>query len=283
MRTKQNVVVSKFAQTFFSLFSKFVYVFCREVPQFSNLINYFISVVLFKSVRFAGRWIGSVEIQPSNEKELIKKVISSYNAARRMQVDVAESYQPGGAWREIYNYRWKHFYESISREDYEAVASFLRNFFRNEGITGLWSSDANPFRVFFNSDALTQLWRANGMVEQYLVWRNNLPSVDLKELDAPRVGNPWGYRFGDYLLYEPVFEYNFHAHYFNKLLNDIQEPVVIEIGGGFGGLAYHLLRCRPSIKYIGFDLPENILVQTYYSLAYSQMQESSPSKKISLL
>jgi hypothetical protein len=102
------------------------------------------------------------------------------------------------------------------------------------------------------------------MKENYLVWRNNLPSVELKELDAPRVGNPWGYRYNDYLLYEPVFMYNFQAHYFSELLKDVEKPVVMEIGGGFGGLAHHLLRCCPSIKYIGFDLPENILIQTYY-------------------
>jgi len=58
--------------------------------------------------------------------------------------------------------------------------------------------------------------------------------------------------------------YNFQAHYFSGLLKDIETPVVIEIGGGFGGLAHHLMRCSPSIKYVGFDLPENILVQTYY-------------------
>jgi putative sugar O-methyltransferase len=102
------------------------------------------------------------------------------------------------------------------------------------------------------------------MWEQYVVWRENLPFTPLEELDAPRVGNPWGYRFHGMLLYEPVFEYNFQAHYFDQLLHGLQTPVVVEIGGGFGGLAYHLLRCRPGVKYIGLDLPENILIQTYY-------------------
>src|SRR5205814_238972 len=61
-----------------------------------------------------------------------------------------------------------------------------------------------------------------------------------------------------------VFEYNFQAHYLGRLLVDIESPVVIEIGGGFGGLAYQLLCRRPAIKYVGFDLPENLLIQSYY-------------------
>jgi putative sugar O-methyltransferase len=168
------------------------------------------------------------------------------------------------------------------KKNYEGIASFLRNFFRNEAITGLWSSDINVFQTFCNLGELAQLQRELLMKKHYLVWRNNLPSVDLKELDAPRVGNPWGYRFNDYLLYEPVFEYDFQAHYFDKLLSDIQTPVIIEIGGGFGGLAYHLLCCRPSIKYIDFDLPENILIQTYYlscifpNAKISMYQEGTP-------
>ena len=40
--------------------------------------------------------------------------------------------------------------------------------------------------------------------------------------------------------------------------------MVVEIGGGFGGLAYHLLRCRPDVTYIGLDLPEYLLIQSYY-------------------
>ena len=102
------------------------------------------------------------------------------------------------------------------------------------------------------------------MVDHYRVWKECCPSAALEELDAPRVGNPWGFRFGDLLLYEPVFEYNYQAHYLDSLLREMEAPVVMEIGGGFGGLAYHLLRCRPSVTYVGLDLPEQLLIQCYY-------------------
>src|ERR1017187_7338642 len=69
----------------------------------------------------------------------------------------------------------------------------------------------------------------------------NFPDAPVAELDAPRIGNPWGYNFSGMVLLEPVFEYHFQADYFRKLLRDIDVPIVLEIGGGFGALACHLL------------------------------------------
>lgn len=215
-------------------------------------------------IEFKGRWIDSVETKPNNEKVLVQRLISSFCVAKETQLNMPKPYLPHEeAWKDFLAIEWRNYYDAISHEDYETIAALLRNFFRNGGISGMWA-EKEVFKSFCNQKMLAQLSRENSMKSQYLVWRNNLPFISLKDLNAPKVGNPWGYRFGDMLLYEPVFEYNFHAHYFDRLLCDVQNPVVIEIGGGFGGLAYHLLRCRSSIKYIGFDLPENILIQTYY-------------------
>jgi putative sugar O-methyltransferase len=219
------------------------------------------------AVQFKGLWTKSVETPPCNEKELVKKIVSSFNAAKKAQANVTEPYQPSGGWKNWFDDSWKEFYEYISKENYERVADVLRNFFRTEAVAGLWGA-SSVFQDFcalsHTSNKAAQMYAEDLTKKHYLVWRKNLPSVDLKELDAPHVGNPFGYCFNDFVLLEPVFEYNFQAHYFDKLLTDVQMPVVIEIGGGFGGLAYHLLRCRPSIKYISFDLPENLLIQTYY-------------------
>jgi putative sugar O-methyltransferase len=214
--------------------------------------------------RFGGRWIDSVETKPDNEKEIVDSAITSFNAAKRTQTSVPAPYRPSGVWEGFFDRRLGYFYQLISKREYENIAGFLRSFFRNEAISGLWRGEVNVFQAFCNLDEVAQSLRELAMKKQYLVWRRYLPSADPRELDAPRVGNPWGYRYDDHLLYEPVFEYNFQAHYFDELLSDIEKPVVIDIGGGFGGLAHQLLSRRPSIKYIGFDLPENVLLQTYY-------------------
>jgi hypothetical protein len=44
----------------------------------------------------------------------------------------------------------------------------------------------------------------------------------------------------------------------------IEWPVIGEIGGGYGGLAYFLLRDIPEAKYVNFDLPETLVLMAYY-------------------
>ena len=38
----------------------------------------------------------------------------------------------------------------------------------------------------------------------------------------------------------------------------------MEIGGGFGGMAYYLLRDHPGTTYVNFDTPESIALMSYY-------------------
>jgi putative sugar O-methyltransferase len=55
-----------------------------------------------------------------------------------------------------------------------------------------------------------------------------------------------------------------------------QTPVVAELGGGYGGMAYYLLRDNPNVTYIDFDLPENMALTAYFLI------NSFPNKKIAL-
>jgi hypothetical protein len=41
---------------------------------------------------------------------------------------------------------------------------------------------------------------------------------------------------------------------------------VVEFGGGYGSMAYYLLRERPELTYIDFDVPESIALSSYYLL-----------------
>jgi hypothetical protein len=217
----------------------------------------------FELLDFKGPWLDSSEVETANEKEIMQRVVSSFNAARKAQSKVATHYLPSGRWRGFLESRLGTFYENMERNDYAAATSYYRNFFRNESVSGLWSGDVKVFESFcLDRDA--QRRSELLMKEQYLIWRDTFPSVNLAELDAPRVGNPWGFRFRQYLLYEQVFIDNFQAQFFSRLLSGLSFPVVLEIGGGFGGFAHHLIRSCPNSKYVGYDLPENIALQTYY-------------------
>jgi len=93
------------------LFSRFIRAFVQRFPWLLDVINNLIlelnsekNALLVESsragsVRSCGRWVDSVETQPDDEKELVKRVISSFAAAKKMQANTASPYQPSGAWK----------------------------------------------------------------------------------------------------------------------------------------------------------------------------------------
>lgn len=54
---------------------------------------------------------------------------------------------------------------------------------------------------------------------------------------------------------------------------DPSRGTAVEIGGGYGGMAWYLLRDRPHVQYWDFDVPESIALASYYLLkAFPQLK-----------
>ncbi len=206
----------------------------------------------------------SVEEAQDNEKEAVADSLRSYSIAKRNQSTAAPAYLPGGGWSHTGEFPYVASTEPTGGEIVE-WAAYLRNFFRTNAISGMWDEPGMIFSSFSKLSRAEAAFKNGIMNAHYRSWLEAIPSADLGGLDAPHVGNPWGYMFKGHLLYEPVFEYSYQAHYINGLLAHLNSPVVLEIGGGFGGLAYHLLRNRGKrLRYVGIELPEKMLLQAYY-------------------
>ncbi|MGA2556279.1 MAG: putative sugar O-methyltransferase [Verrucomicrobiota bacterium] len=212
---------------------------------------------------FLGRAVASVEQTPANESELIVKLADSFNAAKKRQLSVSKEYLPSHEWKRILESEWSGYFDPLLKRDVKTLAPFLRNFLRKEGASGFWGG-TKMFENFLQFRGVWASLKEEMIMRQFAAWRAAFPTTPVAELGAPPIGNPWGYNFSGTVVLEPAFEYHFQADYFRKLLCDIDTPTVLEIGGGFGGLAFHLLRRDARVKYIGLDLPENILLQSYY-------------------
>jgi putative sugar O-methyltransferase len=147
--------------------------------------------------------------------------------------------------------------------DTVGFAGYFREFFRNDALSGFWA-EGDMFADFLHQRWWRKRLRADLMDRQMAVWREAFPETSFSELAAPDIGSPWGYEIGGYTVYEPACEYHLQAGLFGPWLSRLDKPVVLEIGGGFGGLAYFLKKRCPHVRYIGLDLPENVALQTYY-------------------
>lgn len=160
------------------------------------------------------------------------------------------------------------------------ILDAFENFFRRPLSTGLHGFDFNMVERFMTpstppSAQDMQIFKARSELGFYNFLKS-CPSTDVKKLERKPVGNPYGYQVDDTFIY-PSAEFHYYcAKAIKVLLKSHDRPTILELGGGYGGLAYYLLQEIPSAQIILIDLPENAALQAYY------LKSHYPHKKIVL-
>jgi putative sugar O-methyltransferase len=88
---------------------------------------------------------------------------------------------------------------------------------------------------------------------------------ELADLAGPQVGNPFGVVI-DGVLVQYRSEYQHYCAHRVLSCLDGRSGAIAEIGGGYGGMAYYLLRDSRRIRYLDFDVPESLALASYYLL-----------------
>jgi hypothetical protein len=88
----------------------------------------------------------------------------------------------------------------------------------------------------------------------------------LQALAGPETGNPFGIMIGETLVRTGAAYQHYSAHKIASCLVSAKATVA-EFGGGFGGMAYYLLRDHPGVTYVDFDVPESLALTAYYLLS----------------
>lgn len=195
----------------------------------------------------------------ANELNLLERVRAFYREMKSFQRGVAEIYQPAGEWREHLIRRMPH-YSAFEDENLERLADLLGNFWRNE-LGVLVKQYAGYPQLVADPSARTAYSAA--MAYDLMVW-DHLHRADPRELAISEVGNPWGYFWRGVLVGSKALRYHDLKTQIEGLCSDIESPVIAEIGAGYGGLAYFLMRGQAPRKYIDFDLPETLAVAAYH-------------------
>jgi len=214
------------------------------------------------------------KINYEHHKDVINRIIFSYHAAKEEQKKVSLPYQPGGAWKEDIKTRRAEYLEALDSNDFDSLSILLSNFFRNNGIAGLWTH--GYYKDIHNTSNAKKRNFINAILQDYHTTLDFVDNFDISNLTIKSIGNPWGYVIKETLVLATAFPHYYYASHVHNLLEDVNTPVVCEIGGGFGGFAYYLLSANKDVKYIDFDLPEVLLIAQYY------LMKSFPDKKFLL-
>lgn len=210
------------------------------------------------------------ENDPENQR-LLKKLQHFYLSGKAYQRHQPEIYLPSGEWREHVNHRMP-FYQAFSEGSTDNLDALLSNFWRNE--LGVLVKQYAGYQQL-QDDVERRKAYVELMAYDLMIWRN-LFGVDFSELEIPDVGNPWGYLWEGTLIGSKVLRYHTLVTQITELVSDLNRPVVAEIGAGYCGMAYYLMKGNDKRVYIDFDLPETLAVGAYY------LSKTLPHRKIFL-
>ncbi|MFH1515589.1 MAG: putative sugar O-methyltransferase [bacterium] len=200
----------------------------------------------------------------------IKKIAESYKKAKNRTVQ--DYYKPAQEWAGQVDEKTAILNAFIQNNDYDGLEKILQNFL----------ADSSLSKGLFNVPN-------NYSIIEYEAWKKNNP-MNEEKIVAPTVGNPAAVFIGDFCLDEKglmslqfnhritwgTLRFQYFAEKTMNLFNNIEKPLVVEIGGGFGGFAYSLLGKKKNMIYVNFDLPEMLILSSYY------LMELFPDKKFLL-
>jgi putative sugar O-methyltransferase len=202
-------------------------------------------------------------IDSQTHQQIVERVMDCYRACKSDQPLAKDPYQPGGEWANYLAER-RTTYEAMMAGDSSTAGRQLRNFWRNE-LSPIVKEYAKYEQILAGEEEYIERFLLN-VSRNYETW-NEIFRVDKDQLEVPVVGNPWGLMIDDQLVIPKATRFHALASQIGELLRDVHSPKVVEIGAGYGGQAYYLLRDYSDITYVDLDLPETLVIAAYYLLA----------------
>ncbi len=210
-----------------------------------------------------------------DDVELAKMICESYSCMVDKIKTVEKTYRTGDFWDKVVN-EWKDgSYEHFRKGDVKSVAFLLANFFKMPILRGLWESGTwtggyPPLMRSFKRK-LNFMYTT---LQSYAYWKT-VTNQPLDVLNLPNVGNPFGYEINGNIVSTAQFKLHYHSLQTYNLVKDISEkPIVLEIGAGFGGIAYYLFKTGFNGTYLDFDIPETLVLAQYF------LKKSFSDKKV---
>lgn len=168
---------------------------------------------------------------------LANQLCRMYVSLKKDQQQQPEVYLPGGEWNRHIETRG-YIYKAWLNGDVNKTVEILRNFWRNE--LGIMVKQYATYQKLLE-DADIRAKFIDQMSYDYMIWEN-LFDINPEELAVPPVGNSWGYYIKNVMIAPKALRYSVLANQITEITRDINHPVITEIGAGYGGFAYYLLR-----------------------------------------
>jgi hypothetical protein len=203
-----------------------------------------------------------------DDAALLRRICDAWSKTMEQQPFVSEAFQPHQWWRATQQANLEPVTRALAAYDFDSLRGMYRNFFRDRCSAGLCGLPLSRIDSGFPvSKSSRELHLIDGL-HRFDLWRSKTAGrFDSADLKPPEIGNPFGIVLDGVFVRSGSEDQHYCAHRIIDLLGFSAPSVVAEIGGGFGGMAYYLIRDRPGVTYLNFDLPETIALASYYLLS----------------
>lgn len=203
-------------------------------------------------------------IPDKGEMELVERIFTAFKKMKRDQELMAKLYQPSSLWQAQLNKSFIYLLTGLKENDIDKFHYFLANFGAWKEYTGV--EESSMVQKYASAGSLiTRRYMENGIFYNLLMlWEFYSINKEVKCLERPNYGNLSGAYIDGVLVTVDSFFGEIYGSLLSGLLQPLKRPIIGELGGGCGRLAYYTIRCKENFTYIDFDLPEVLCLAAYY-------------------
>jgi putative sugar O-methyltransferase len=202
----------------------------------------------------------------ADDTELLERICAAYSKAVQQQQSAPEAYKATEWWQDVRQRSLGPVMHALLTRDIVVLRRMYRNFFRDTCSAGLLGAPYGMSKAYFGGKIkdVHRHFYLTHVLYRFDYWKQETNErFTLRDLAGPGVGNP----FGVVIDGTHISVGSEYAHYCAQRIGShlvSTDSTVAEIGGGFGGMAYYLLRDQPGVTYLDFDVPESIALTSYY-------------------
>jgi len=201
---------------------------------------------------------------------LAERIFKSYKKMKLDEEKISVYFKPSSLWQTQLETSYSFLLDSHKNDDLEKFLYFLQNFGNWDTYLGV--ENQLFFKKYSNNFLLRNFLLKEIFKGQFDLWKLFNKNQDLGEVGMPNYGN----QIGAIIKNNFITMGSFYLHmYAENILNylDKNHNRILELGGGYGHLAYYVLKKVKNFTYIDFDLPETLTLASYF------LSKSFPKKR----
>ena len=193
---------------------------------------------------------GEVDFKSISDRNILR-IIKAYKLAKEHQKNVTSELEIKGLWGEWILINYSDLIGALDRENIDQLRHIFDDIMRNPCAVGLGSFDEwNRSKRLFGKSYIKYVWYD---------YFTKLSKINPEyKITFPLVGNPSGLSLTNIVVPYESLRHSYRAEEIKNCLLDCDPKIIVEIGGGYGGLAFQLdtILGDANFHYSFYDIPE---------------------------